>query len=325
MHTIIREVTLKSDEKAVVWEIVAPDVEWKDRVLPFLGHKGALWHWAMEKALVEGLSDLTMRFFVCVLDDAVVGNITTVESLTPPVGILQHVFTDPAHRRKGICNHLMSAVTEDFVARGGGMMYLGTGYESPPFWLYHTFGFRAIGETGAMRWVPDDTVAAGYFRSGPVGVRDTTWADWAALEALYLCTEGWYLRGMFFNQFGHSSYEGAYPEIRKALEDQRVLDMKVLSRDNGAAMGHAFIYKQRQWPGEPYGLDFFVHPNFSAEIGTLLCALDMPTDRKVQAFADEDALDRCKALEDLGFAREATLGRQIRRGDDWLDVYIYTL
>ena len=99
--------------------------------------------------------------------------------------------------------------------------------------------------------------------------------------------------------------------------------IKVLVKADAAVMGHALVAEQRQWRGAPYCLDFFVHPNFYGEAGALLAEVQLPNDRKVQSYADAEAEGRCEALESAGFEREATLKRQIRRGDDWLDVYVY--
>jgi predicted N-acetyltransferase YhbS len=277
----------------------------------------------MEVALQEGLPTLTMHFFECVVDGEIVGNLTTVEGQQRPVAILQHVFTTPAHRRKGICRALMTALSEDFVARKGRAMYLGTGYESPPYWIYHSFGFRSIAGTGYMRWLPGGGSDEEYFAPGPVEVRDTMWADWPALDALYLVPEGWYLRGFRFGQYGLVSYEGAYPTLVEAREKGSVPDIKVLSKADGAVMGHAFVATQPQWKGEPYVLDFFVHPNFEDEAERLLSSLILPTDRKLQAYADTEAETRCEALEAAGFEQEALLRRQIQRGEEWLDVAVY--
>ena len=133
METHLTDVELKSGEAMRIVRIDAPDPAWQDRILPFLQHKGEPWLWQMELALEEGLGACEQRYYLGVLEGGeVVGNIMTTELMERPVGILGHVFTPPAHRRKGICSHLMVALTEDFRARGGRAMFLHTGYDSRP-------------------------------------------------------------------------------------------------------------------------------------------------------------------------------------------------
>ena len=323
MEIDLGPVTLKSGEEARLYHVIAPEPLWWDRVATFLAHKGHTFLWPMEVAFREGLSGLRMNCFECVLDGEVVGNITTVDALERPVGILQHVFTNPDHRRKGICQQLMRVLGDDFLARGGQAMFLSTGYDSPAHWIYHSFGFRAIAETGLMGWLPEEGFHAEYFSPGPVSVRDTQWPDWPCLDALYLTTGGWYLRGFLASQYGHSSYEGAYPTMVEAREKGQVTDIKMLAKADGAVMGHAFVGPDSRWRGNPYVLDFFVHPNFHGEAAKLLNGLSLPTDRKVQCYADGAAGERCAALEAMGFAQEATLKRQIKKGEEWVDVVAY--
>lgn len=324
MEVNLGEVTLKSGEQARLVQIVAPEPAWADRILPFLAHKGHMWLWPMEQALNEGLHGIQMNFWLLVLDDKIVGNITTVDQLEPPISMLQHVFTNPDHRRKGICQHLMQALCNDFRARGGRAMYLGTTHNSPAFWIYHSFGFRSIAETGSMKWLLEEGFDQAYFAPGEVTVRDTRWPDWGALEALYMCEEGWYLRGLHFCHYGHSSYEGAYPVMREALAKGEISQVKVLAKPDGTVMGHALITTQRLWKGNPYLLDFFVHPKFEDQAAELLSGLNFPTDCKIQCYCDALAHGKAAALEAAGFVQEAVLRRQIQKDNDWLDVLVYS-
>jgi predicted N-acetyltransferase YhbS len=279
----------------------------------------------MEAAFDDAQPGLRTSFFVCLLGGEIVGNITTADALERPVGMLQHVFTSPDHRRKGICQALMQVLCDDFVARGGRAMFLTTGYDSPAYWIYHSFGFRGIGETGSMRWLPDEDFMAGYFAPGEASVRGTVWPDWPCLDGLYLIPEGWYLRGCAFGQYGHSSFEGAYPSMVEALREGHVLQVRVLAKADGGVMGHAMVTTMGQWPGRPYLLDFFVHPNFEDQAAKLLQGVDLPVDRKVHCFCDAEAPGRMAALEAVGFKPEAVLKDQLRRSDQALDVMLYSL
>jgi len=97
-------VTLKSGERMQIVRVAAPDEQFKDRILPFLGHKGEPWERPLRLALDgdPAIADLSTHFYLGLLGETVVGNITHVEKLEQPVGMLQHVYTPPEHRRKGI-------------------------------------------------------------------------------------------------------------------------------------------------------------------------------------------------------------------------------
>jgi len=318
-------VTLKSGETAEIFKVTGPEPEWEERLLSRLSHKGRLWDRPMQQALRGGLPGMKMHFYQMRLDDHAVGNITVVEALERPVALLQHVFTDPEHRRKGICNHLMTLVTDDFVAAGGRAMYLGTEYEGPAFRIYQEFGFRAIGEGGAMVWAPDDGYPDSFFVQGPVQVRPAQWGDWPLLTALYQREEGWDLRGYILGHFGHSSYESAFCRVEELIDAGKAEQSTVLQiEETGAVAGHAFLGKDEKWPDGPWVLDFFVHPLFTERTGELLQAIEFPAGRKVQAYCDEAAEDRAEALRGAGFSLEATLRGQYSTKDGRLvDVHVY--
>lgn len=323
MVETLEHVELKSGERMAVVKTTAPEPDWCDRVLTFLVHKGDLWLDPMREGYQRGLDALVMSDFMGVLEDGqVVGNITTAEHLG--VGILQHVFTSPQHRRKGICEALMAALCRDFVARGGRASYLGTGYDSAPYHIYERFGFRGCGDSGKMIWFADPDFERSWFAPAPAAVRDTRWDDWPLLGALYAVRDQWRLKGMYFGQFGHANYESEYLSLRRAMAEGKVLQVKVLATDAGAIVGHAFVAPQAAWRGRVWVLDFMLHQGFYGQAGALLSALELPAAAKVQAFCDERARDKMAALEALGFEREGVFARQMEDQDHVpLDVVVY--
>jgi GNAT superfamily N-acetyltransferase len=323
METLVAELKLRSREEARIWRITAPEPAWADRILPFLAHKGADWHWPMRDALASGLPPLTMNFHECTIGDEVVGNITTVEALDRPLGLLQHVFTPPQHRQKGIADALMHALTDDFRARGGRSMYLGTG-NPVAIRLYERYGFSGVQGTGLMRWLPDPDFLASYFSPGPVVVRPTDWGDWPLLEALYALEDGWTLRGLHDGLYGFHNYEHPYIRLRLDMRDGVVDQCLVLAKADGAIVGHAFTWVQREYPGGPAMLDFFLHPNFYDHAGLLLSSLDLAPGRKVQVAADNEARERQRILDRFDMWREATLRNQFCHAGRWFDVHLYS-
>lgn len=322
MQALLDTVKLRSGENAEIWLVRTPAPDWRERILPLLAHKGEPWLGAMRRALDHGLGDLNMSFFECVVSGELCGNITIVDSLEQPVGILQHVFTKPEHRQKGIAAALMAAACEDFRQRGGRALYLATGNPVAAA-LYARFGFRSYGQNGVMVWLLDESFHEEFFRSRPTGIRPTRWSDWPLLSALYSVAEGWTLRSLFFGHYGPSFWEGPFLELMAAQEQGTVVDNKALVAEDGAVVGHAFVWVQRAYAGEPLMVDFFVHPAFCDQAATLLAALDLPDSRKVQAALDNDATGRHEILARAGFWREATLRNQFCFNGLWYDVSFY--
>ena len=98
------------------------------------------------------------RFYLGVIEGEAVGNIMTVEH--GGIGILGHVYTLPEQRRKGIASRIMAAQMKDFQERGGRTLTLGTGFDSPAYWIYQGYGFRSIVE-GSGRHVVLGAAGAG--------------------------------------------------------------------------------------------------------------------------------------------------------------------
>ena len=55
---------------------------------------------------------------------------------------------------------------------GYAILTLGTGFESPPYWIYHSFGFRSIdGTSGRMKWLATPDAETSWFRAGDATAR----------------------------------------------------------------------------------------------------------------------------------------------------------
>jgi GNAT superfamily N-acetyltransferase len=325
VRTQLGSVRLKTGETLDIVRVSAPDAEFRERILAFLAHKGPDWQVPMAENLEAPLEGLGQHFYLGLVGDEIVGNASSVEGLQRPVGLLQHVFTAPDRRRQGICSAILRAYTHDFVARGGRAAYLHTGYQSAAYYIYQSVGFIGYRDTGTMEWFPDETFPEDHFQQAPVIVRDTRWEDWALLEALYAIEEGWYLRSIHFRQWGRSGYEGEYVALRRQMREGSVQQAKVLVAESGAVVAHAYLWRNTMFPGGLWTLDVFVHPAFYGEADALLEALAVEDMGKVQCFADATQPEKVGLLCRRGFEPEATLHRQARREDDWLDVGIYAI
>ncbi len=326
MEKHLDTVELKSGEQMRVVRVTAPDDAWRDRILPLLGHKGEPWGWQMQVVFDEDLEGLEQRFYVGVLEAGeLVGNVMTIESMDPPIGILGHVFTPPEHRRKGICSHLMQAVVDDFRERGGRALFLQTGYDTPPYDIYASYGFKGYRDTGTMALLNEPEFFDRQFRVRPVQVRDTIWGDWAPLEALAEVPEGWYLRSALLGVYGFAGFEGQYIEARKRMEEGSIEQFKVLAADDGAVMGFAILGRMEGFPGRPMALDLHVHPNFVDAAPELAQSIVLPDGATVLAFADSGSEGKPEVLAAAGFEHEATL-RGLLTDDDGnqLDLLVFS-
>ena len=324
MHEQLATVKLKSGEDMRILRVTAPDEEFRGRILPFLGHKGEPWERPMQLALAgdPSIADLSTHFYIGVLGDAVVGNITHVEKLDRPVGILQHVFTPAEQRRKGICSALMRACTEDFVARGGRALYLGTEYDTAPYHIYQRFGFEGLDETGWMHWFPEAGFEESFFAPSSARVRDLRRGDWPLAHALTVTRGGWLLRSVELHIYGPIGFEMEHLVLQERLEQGRIVAAPCLEAESGAVVGFATLTRQPQWNFGTLLLDFFVHENFYDQAPSLPAALPK-RDEKLQCYVDEEATAKAEALEAAGFEREGTLRRQIVWNDRKLDVHVY--
>jgi RimJ/RimL family protein N-acetyltransferase len=216
----------------------------------------------------------------------------------------------------------MRACTGDFVARGGRALYLGTEYDSPPYHIYRGFGFQGLDDTGWMHWFPEEGFEARFFAPSPARVRELTWGDWPLMQALTVVRSGWMLRSVEFHLYGAAGFELEYLELRRRLQQERIVWARCLQADSGAIAGFATLTRQPQWHFGALLLDFFVHESFYEQAPALLDALP-EREEKLQCFVDEEATAKAEALQCAGFEKEATLRRQIRWRERQLDVHVY--
>ena len=211
------------------------------------------------------------------------------------------------------------------------MLTLGTGFETPPYWIYHRFGFRSIdGASGRMTWLAAPEAEAGWFRPGATSVRPMRWDDWAPLNLLaYQPTapDEELPRSMVFRLTGHGSLEGSFlrvrlplPEhqsprtaeaLRQGLEAARLAAL-TLESEHGAAVGWAVLRPDDLALGEGWLLDCYVHPAFREATERLLSAVPWPAGRRVAAYSGPPDGYRAAALRRAGF-------RQVAELPEWLE------
>ena len=322
MYDKLGEVVLKSEERMEVGVITAPDAPHAEEVKQFLGHKGGNWEWHIQRCVTGALDALETRFYVGKVEERVITNIMTVEY--EGVGILGHVFTLPQERRKGACKGVMGYQMEDFRQRSGRALYLGTGYNSPPFYIYHSFGFESVfPESGFMKYYVNADFEEGYFASAPTELKSVEWHDWPKLTALSGIL-GWdALRSLTWKVYGPTNFEGGFLDFKHDLETKDVYhDAKLLTTSDEAIVGWATVSRDSRWQPATAVLDLFFHPNFTDDVPALLSAMTFP-ESKVQCYVDSGAEKKAAVLDAAGFTCEGRFKNQFRHGEQDYDVLVF--
>jgi GNAT superfamily N-acetyltransferase len=321
LYTKLDDVKLKSNERMEIGVVGAPDAEYAQRLHDHLKHKGDPWIWHVDKALQSTLDDLETRFYIGKLGDEIASSVMIVSHAR--VGILGHVFTKEHHRRKGAYRALMAMQMEDCRARDLKVLYLGTGYDSPAYHIYHSFGFRSVADgSGSMRFTWDDMFEENFLSGVDPYPEPAKWHHWPTSNVLTMQKTGDVLRSVSLGLFGFHSVEGVFLRVKREIEQENDTRCNVLATSNGAAVGIATIRPDPRWKGHVNLLDLYVHPNFSAKTRDLINSLTLPPG-KTQCYADGSSHAKIAALEQCGFWREGLLERQICHDDEPLDVMLY--
>lgn len=325
MVTKFGDERIKSGENLEIAVVHAPDAGLGEAVERLLVHKGSGYEVHIRAALAGETDALETRFYLGVLEGVPVANVMTIESLG--VGILGHVFTRPEHRRKGICQAIMTRLMEDFRERGGRTLLLGTGFESAPYWIYHSFGFRSL-KGGFMRYDAPaaEAIARSWFAAGAAcSAVPLERRHWPLLGLLGAQAEGEALRSAAWRLFGIGSLEGPVVRTLAAQSEGKGIAGVVLETEGGAVVGCATVHPtgsgMNGWPGV-WLLDLFAHPDFIAHFGQMLAGLKLPPG-KIIAYADTGSSAKAAALEARGFEREGTLRGFLRSGPEPRDVWLY--
>lgn len=325
MYTRLGDERLKSGETLQIGVVACPEPTWKQRLTEFLGHKGPGWLDHIARALEGPLDRLQTLFYVGTLGEEIASQVMIVGSAG--VGILGHVFTRPEHRRKGACRAVMERLIPDTEARGFRLLVLGTGFESPPYWIYHGFGFRSIrpGSGQMIRRTEPDAEAA-LFCPGPTHVRPLGWGDWAAvtyLAARSIDPEEEGPRSMAMECPGAGNLEGPFIRFQLWREEEPRAQAWALVTEEERAVGWASLMPDRRWGERHLVLDACAHPAFPDGVDRLLDAIAWPEGRVVSYVAG-GACRKPAALRRHGFTCVATLPRwlPILSGADDLEVWL---
>ena len=322
MYDKFGDVLLKTGERMEVGVVTAPDTPHAEEIKQFLGHKPGNYKWHIERCVTEVLDALETRFYVGKLDGAVITNIMTVEY--EGVGILGHVFTLPKQRRKGAAKGVMAYQMEDFRQRSGKALYLGTGYNSHPYYIYHSFGFESVfPESGFMKYHVHEDFEERYFAPAPAVPKSVEWHDWPKVTALSGIV-GWdTLRSLKWGVYGPTNLEGGFLSFKHDLEtEDTYTDAKLLISSGGAIVGWATLSRDSRWRPATAVLDLFFHPNFADAVPALLSSVRF-RDVKVQCYVDSGAERKAEILEAAGFTCEGRFTDQFTYSGQDYDVLVF--
>jgi len=322
MYRPLGDARLKNDQHVEIGVITPPQPDRTQQLHHLLGHKGEEWVWQVDQSLAGNTDELENRFYVAT-DDAgrLVSNVCTFE--VKGVGILGHVWTPLEERRKGLCTRIFEKLMDDFRSRGGGLMLLGTGFDTPPWHIYRRFGFVELFEgSGLMRYSTEDEFEAKYFAASETRLVDRSWSAWPRLNALAAEPEE-YTKSLVWPRFFKNCFEDAYLWLIRAMNADDTIDAKLLeSASTGAIVGYAWTVPGGGFPGV-YLLDLYSHPNHPGGYAKLLDALEWPED-KITTFIEASLDAKASALQAAGFDCEGTLKNHLKKRDGAADVLVYS-
>ncbi len=295
MYQTLGKVTLRNGEAVEAGIVIGPDAEWATRVEALLAHKGHPWLWQNAQSLTRD-TGIEVRFHLLHRNGRPFANIMTAEY--QGVGLFGHVWTEPDDRRKGASKSLMALQMADFQARNGEALFLGTGYDSVAYHIYHNFGFRSIeAESGYMAYYATDatTFADRYFSPPTAGeppvIERLAWQDWVTAAPLLLGKYRGMVRCAPWGIVGRQSPESyllpALLQEEKRRERNAAPQTVVLRHPSTAAVvGLASWNHDPLWP-DTCLVDLYCHPSYWAHADALWTALALPSSSRTIAYVDE--------------------------------------
>jgi GNAT superfamily N-acetyltransferase len=299
-------VRLRNGEDVEAGVVHGPDGEWADRVEDLLSHKHGVWRWQNAECLRQDLG-IDIAFYVLHRAGVPFANILT--ATLGGVGHFGHVYTREADRRQGAATQLMGLQMEHFRGAGGRALYLGTGFDSSAYHIYHGHGFRSLESgSGQMEYYSDrrESFHADWFAQGPVEIQGTSWGHWPTTGPLFTADLPGTIRCAPLGLLGRASTEGAW--LRLLHTDPA--RARVLAAGAGAVVGAAVWGEHPQWPQTTL-VDVFCHPSFWEWGAELLGSLELPPTERCVAVSDDGCPTKGDILAAAGFASAAQLPQRV--------------
>lgn len=303
MYKSLGQVTLKGGDVVEAGIVVCPDEEWAERIEALLGHKGEIWRWQNQRC-ARGDLGMDVRYYLLHRQGQPFANMLTATHRG--VGHFGHVYTCPEDRRKGAAQQLMGLLMADFRARDGRALYLGTGFDSPPYHIYRSHGFEGLEPgNGQMDYYVGggaEDFQADYFRTGATQISAPAWRHWPASGALFTAESPVAVRCPGLGLLGRASTEGPLLHVLRREEDAACSGVAIAERaETGAVTALAHCSHHPLWPGRQL-LDLFgwvsQQPGQGDPVADMTACLDMLGDKLE---------DGCVSYSDGGQERAAAL------------------
>lgn len=315
MYESLGEVQLKSGETVERCVVTGPQPDWTERILHLLGHKGPRWQQQAELMLGSD-QGIESRYYLLHRQGQPFAHIMTNE--VAGVGILGHVYTVLADRRQGSATLLFDALVPHFRGRGGRALFLGTGYDSPPFHIYAKFGFDSIEpQSGYMDLYTDsaDVFNGSYFARGPTEIQPMRWQHWPASAALFCGPWPGVVRCAVYRLYGRTSSECpllplVFDSLARLEEGRASCGLALVRPETTAVVGLACFGTHPLWPASTL-VDVYCHPAYWQRGADLLDALQPPDNLRQLAYVDAACSAKAELLEAAGFQRTAVLQQRI--------------
>lgn len=317
-------IILKDKTICDVLRVQGPDAEWAEKIEEMLGHKAPAYQWA-NQLMLRQLLGFDAYFYLVAIDGFPIANIKIME--LQGVGILGDVYTRPEYREKGAASQLIKILMDDFTARGGKALYLGTGFGGTPYRMYQKFGFSSVAEnSGGMAYFSSDDFAQEYFCEGPAALQPLSWRHYPTSSALFMAPVPGVVRCAPQQLFGQRNSEGSMVKLLAELQkDSPACTAVGLQKNNGALVGLAMWDMDPLWPSTAR-VDVFCHPHFWEHGNAMLEVITKsipPSVRQCIAFGDEQCPQKQTVLLNAGFRQSAILPGWISVNEEAVDVRQY--
>jgi len=323
-------IQLKSGETVAAGVVRGPDLAWSQRLQKLLWHKGDPWNWQNAQVLESDLG-LDVNFYILHRDGDPFANIMTIERAG--VGLFGHVWTQPADRQQGASASLMRLQMQDFAARGGQALFLGTEYASVAYKMYAAFGFASIeAASGYMAYYAQSQTAfeAAYFAPGPVTIEPLAWRHWPAAASLFLGDFPGLVRCAPLALIGRASAEGPLlPALidaaQRQAEAQPPAVLALCNQATTALMGLAAWAWHPIWP-DVCLVDCYCHPHAWEQAAQLLATLQWPGATRTLVYIDRGNEAKATLFAQAGFKPVATLPQWLAADHaqkEWVDVVVW--
>jgi GNAT superfamily N-acetyltransferase len=247
--------------------------------LALLWHKGSPWIDDIGNRLRGHSGESRDYFFIARIGGQMVAHVWyTVATNNRQVGLLGHVFCQADFRRQGIATRLLETALANFDRQGGRLLQLFT-YNPATVRFYERFGFEVVGSQPAahgMDWAmrrPGDAMARvdDRFASRECQVRTLTAGDLPEYCLLYNIDYATRLKD-WPQQIGVGlESELAYITTRAQIDRRRGICLALTNNQTivgiGTLFGSQFAHQRHLG-----AVDYYVHPSFSDQAGSLLRA-----------------------------------------------------